>query len=129
MGTRRKIHIKRRMPSKSVAKRVAIQSGEQDAETKTQRLERENTTLRAIAAKVMPCHYCGADNIGKCPHGFPGCSLADDMACYDELGNMRLCETQNALIDLITNVELHGPIDELTEESLKRARLMVPDSK
>jgi hypothetical protein len=39
----------------------------------------ENAVLRGIAGKIMPCHYCGAGDIAKCPHGFPGCALADDM--------------------------------------------------
>lgn len=45
---------------------------------------KENDALRGIAAKVMPCHYCGVDHISKCPHGFPGCALADDMMCAEE---------------------------------------------
>ena len=47
-------------------------------------LTRENDTLRAIAAKVMPCMYCGVDSIAKCPRGFPGCGLADDISCYQD---------------------------------------------
>ncbi|MDO8534709.1 MAG: hypothetical protein Q7S17_08225, partial [Xanthobacteraceae bacterium] len=38
-----------------------------------------NNILRGIAAKIMPCHYCGAADIALCPHGFPGCALADDL--------------------------------------------------
>ena len=48
------------------------------------RMEKENTSLRRIAAKVMPCHYCGVEDIGMCPSGFPGCALADDMMMGDE---------------------------------------------
>ena len=48
------------------------------------RMEKENTSLRRIAAKVMPCHYCGGEDIGMCPSGFPGCALADDMMMGDE---------------------------------------------
>jgi hypothetical protein len=48
------------------------------------RLRAENDTLRLIAIKVMPCHYCGAESLAKCPHGFPGCSLADDALCGEE---------------------------------------------
>lgn len=47
----------------------------------------ENDSLRAIAAKVMPCHYCHVDDIGRCPHGFPGCSLADDLAGSESSAN------------------------------------------
>jgi len=53
------------------------------------RLKKENTILRGIAATVMPCHYCGVDDIIRCPHGFPGCSLADDLMavqCYVKAG-------------------------------------------
>lgn len=42
-------------------------------------LEKENTILRGMCAKIMPCHYCGVDEIAKCLSGFPGCSLADDL--------------------------------------------------
>lgn len=52
--------------------------------------DRENTTLRAIASKIMPCHYCGAKEIGLCPHGFPGCSLADDVMIFDSAVNAEL---------------------------------------
>lgn len=47
--------------------------------TKLAQLEKENNCLRAIASKIMPCHYCGIDNISKCPSGFPGCALMDDV--------------------------------------------------
>jgi hypothetical protein len=47
-------------------------------------IERENDILRGIAAKIMPCHYCGVKEIGLCPHGFPGCSLADDMQAGED---------------------------------------------
>ena len=50
-----------------------------------ERLDKENTTLRGIATAIMPCHYCGVDEIAKCPKGFPGCSLADDGVALDRL--------------------------------------------
>lgn len=53
-------------------------------------LENENTALRAIASKIMPCHYCGVDQIAKCPHGFPGCSLMDDLIAGDYCANRAL---------------------------------------
>ena len=53
-------------------------------------IEEENNCLRGIAAKVMPCHYCGAEEIAKCPHGFPGCALADDMYLAEESASMAL---------------------------------------
>lgn len=49
-----------------------------------ERLRKENDILRGIATKIMPCHYCGVDHIAKCPHGFPGCSLADDLSCAED---------------------------------------------
>lgn len=44
----------------------------------------ENDILRGIASKIMPCHYCGVDAIAKCPRGFPGCALMDDVICAEE---------------------------------------------
>lgn len=66
------------------------------------RLTKENDILRGIAAKIMPCHYCGVDEIAKCPHGFPGCALADDLMCADEAINVevrRLREEVDSLGD------------------------------
>lgn len=54
--------------------------------------ERENTILRGICSKIMPCHYCGVDEIGKCPHGFPGCSLADDVFIAEEEIRTTVCK-------------------------------------
>lgn len=48
-------------------------------EEEVEQLRKENTILRGMVAKLMPCHYCGAAEILKCPYGFPGCSLADDL--------------------------------------------------
>lgn len=53
------------------------------------RLMKENNKLRSIAANLFAkhggeCHYCGVDSIEKCPHGFPGCSIADDINCGEE---------------------------------------------
>lgn len=45
---------------------------------------KENDILRGIAATIMPCHYCGVNEIAKCPRGFPGCGLADDLFCAEE---------------------------------------------
>lgn len=49
------------------------------------RLNAENTILRGIAAKIMPCQHCGVNEISKCPSGFPGCALADDLMAAEEL--------------------------------------------
>lgn len=48
-------------------------------------LEAENTVLRKIAARLMPCHYCGVEQIAECPRGWPGCALADDVDAADQL--------------------------------------------
>lgn len=56
----------------------------ESAEEAVVRLRKENDVLRGIATKVMPCHYCGAEELAKCPYGFPGCSLADDLFPADE---------------------------------------------
>lgn len=47
---------------------------------------RENDVLRGLVALLhRPCHYCGLDDMSRCPSGFPGCALADDlMAGQDE---------------------------------------------
>ena len=58
------------------------------------RLTRENETLRGIAARIMPCHYCGAADISRCPHGFPGCALADDLMGFDACANRELREAR-----------------------------------
>ena len=58
------------------------------------RLTRENETLRGIAARVMPCHYCGAAGLALCPHGFPGCALADDLMGFDACANRELREVR-----------------------------------
>jgi len=49
----------------------------------------ENTILRGLAAKTEPCHYCGAETIIKCPRGFPGCALADDILVAEEEATKR----------------------------------------
>jgi hypothetical protein len=50
-----------------------------------QRLQDENTLMRGLLAKQMPCHYCGAESMAKCPRGFPGCALADDLLIADDV--------------------------------------------
>jgi hypothetical protein len=75
------------------------------------RLRAENDTLRLIATKIMPCHYCGVDELGKCPHGFPGCSLADDMMCGGEpmaFEIQRLRAERDALRELLDAVRTSG---------------------
>lgn len=54
------------------------------AKRERERIERENTILRGMTAKNMPCRYCGVDEIAKCPQGFPGCGLADDILCAQD---------------------------------------------
>lgn len=61
------------------------------------RFQKENDVLRGIAAKIMPCHYCGVDSIGKCPSGFPGCALADDLTCAEECANKEVRKLTTAL--------------------------------
>ena len=58
------------------------------SEAQVAALQQENNTLRLIASAIMPCHYCGVDEISKCPHGFPGCALADD-ALIGEMEELR----------------------------------------
>lgn len=57
----------------------------------------ENATLRGLVAKVvMPCHYCGVDNMAKCPSGFPGCALADDLLCGEDDAQRRRADHDHA---------------------------------
>jgi len=51
-----------------------------------EKLREENDTLRALLAWGDDrCVYCGLAkaDMGKCAHGFPGCSRADDMSERD----------------------------------------------
>ena len=68
------------------------------------RLTRENETLRGIAARVMPCHYCGAAGLALCPHGFPGCALADDLMGFDACANRELREARADLARLRASI-------------------------
>jgi hypothetical protein len=54
-----------------------------DRAKRVQELIGENTILRGLVAQLSldsgkPCHYCG-ENLHRCPRGFPGCALADDL--------------------------------------------------
>lgn len=64
----------------------------------TEELQRENTLLRGMVAKlVRPCHYCGLDDMSKCKRGFPGCALADDILCGEDEAFKRVVEERNKL--------------------------------
>lgn len=93
-------------------KTLAARSEAQIAE-----LKRENDCLRGIAAKVMPCHYCGAKEIAKCPRGFPGCALADDMACAQDSLATALMEARKKIAEMGQLADgiverLTGPVNE-----------------
>lgn len=52
-------------------------------------LKKENNALRLIAGNLFAkhggqCHYCGVESIAQCPHGFPGCAVADDITVGEE---------------------------------------------
>lgn len=52
-------------------------------------LRTENSVLRGLLARLAlklgePCHYCGLSEIARCPSGFPGCALADDLLLGNE---------------------------------------------
>jgi hypothetical protein len=73
-------------------------------EAEIARLTRENDCLRAIAAKIMPCHYCGVDEVAKCPRGFPGCALMDDYQGGEDMmvtEIQRLRKTNETLVQSI----------------------------
>lgn len=53
------------------------------------RLTKENDWLRAYTGQsAKACVYCGlgADEMGKCERGFPGCARADDQMLCREVG-------------------------------------------
>jgi hypothetical protein len=82
---------------------LSIIAKHMDAFTREQlehdRLTKENNILRGLVAKtVQPCHYCNAENIGKCPYGFPGCNLADDISVAEDGTFKRLLETNRELM-------------------------------
>jgi len=87
---------------------------------KHDRLTKENNILRGLVAKtVQPCHYCGVENISKCPSGFPGCDLADDIAVAEDDTFKRLLEQKRELMSLIRDM-LEEPL--LLPETMARAR-------
>lgn len=65
----------------------------------------ENDILRGIAAKIMPCHYCGAEEIGRCPYGFPGCALADDLMQADSTNMYTVREANMAMIRYFNEIK------------------------
>lgn len=63
------------------ASRRALLARALAAEARTQELEAENTTLRALVQcnQDWKCPYGQTvAHIAECPHGFPGCACADD---------------------------------------------------
>lgn len=64
------------------------------------KLRQENDILRGIAANIMPCHYCGVDNIAKCPRGFPGCGLVDDMMAAEDCMSGEIMDLRSQLEEL-----------------------------
>jgi hypothetical protein len=58
----------------------------------------ENIILRGLAALEKPCHYCGAETMAKCPTGFPGCALADDLLVADEEATRRFGDRLGAAV-------------------------------
>lgn len=73
-------------------------------------LEGENSTLRMITTKIMPCHYCGVDDIAKCPHGFPGCSLADDIATGEDAMAAEIQKLRNEISECAMMINVAGPL-------------------
>jgi hypothetical protein len=71
------------------------------------RLRGENDTMRALLCKIMPCHYCGAAEMVRCPYGFPGCGLMDDIQNGEISYAAELRRTRKALGKLIHVIERH----------------------
>lgn len=63
-------------------------------------LRAENDALRAILASSpsIPCIYCGAETMAKCPRGFPGCGQADDLLVSGDEHMARSIRAQRAHI-------------------------------
>lgn len=76
------------------------------AEEKIERLTKENGVLRSVAGVLFTkhlgsCHYCGVDDFARCPSGFPGCAVADDIICGDTEHLLRFkAERDEALREL-----------------------------
>lgn len=72
-----------------------------------EQLVKENDALRAIAARQMPCHYCGVTEITRCPHGFPGCALADDLSCGEISANAEVRRLRTDLENIASALGEH----------------------
>jgi hypothetical protein len=70
--------------------------------TKTENgeLKAENDAMRAIIANspAIPCIYCGAGTMARCPRGFPGCGQADDLMVSGDEAMKRSLDQKNAHI-------------------------------
>jgi hypothetical protein len=71
----------------------------------------ENTIMRGILANhktANPCIYCGAESMGKCPKGFPGCGQADDILIADDELAQRLAAKIGLLTEALRECEWGG---------------------
>lgn len=86
-----------------------------------ERLTKENDWLRAYTAQsAKACVYCGlgADEMGKCERGFPGCARADDQMLCREVG---VAMERDALLARVAAAERDaGRYRWLRNESLHR---------
>ena len=65
------------------------------------RLRRENDYLRALCGNSdKACVYCGlgAEEQGRCAHGFPGCARGDDQMLCREVGAAMERDALRALV-------------------------------
>lgn len=97
-----------------------------------ERFRKENDILRGIASKIMPCHYCGVDSIAKCPHGFPGCSLADDMSCAEDCMAQEIIKLRKEIMQahqervITEKTDLDGKIERLTAFTSQETFKLIP---
>ena len=75
------------------------------------RLTKENDWLRAYTGQsAKACVYCGlgADEMGKCERGFPGCARADDQMLCREVGVAIERDALQAEVARLTDVLRRG---------------------
>lgn len=76
-------------------------------------IDQENMRLRAaLAVAKDPCIYCSlpAEDMFRCPQGFPGCARADDLVGCPELGALLQLDAAKKEIEFLklTLAKLRG---------------------
>ena len=112
-------------PNVPTSKMVDMVSEARRARASEATLREENDCLRAIASKIMPCHYCGLDDVSKCRSGFPGCALMDDRLGGDECANevVRELRAENERL-AAENHSLRGGIHDECPDPYQKIRVL-----